>query len=186
MIRKLYGSKPFRKYQPEKGLPKILGDIFRVKICEKWGIISLFRCSKILGEAGKQEILQQINVPKILDLKSSCEQIFSQNWRLVPLIHTCINWIYNFSHDTARFYVVAMPRTLNWEKRRVKKSNLAPLALRVQNILVYGAGDSSVSFVLSSRMMKRQSVKRLESRQFSRILWAMFPRTYGGAREDRT
>ena len=25
------------------------------------------------------------NVPKILDLKSSSEQIFSENWRLVPL-----------------------------------------------------------------------------------------------------
>ena len=71
-----------------------------------------FRCSKILGEAGKQEILacenipfyslfaaeevsretspaaksegkrmfwQATNVPKILDLKSSSEQIFSEN-----------------------------------------------------------------------------------------------------------
>ena len=101
------------------------------------------------------------------------------------LMHTCIHWIYNFSHNTARFYVVAMPRTLNWEKRRVKKNNLASLALRVQNILVYGAGDTSVSLVLSSRMMKGQTVKRLESRQFSRILWAMFPRSYGGARKDR-
>ena len=26
------------------------------------------------------------NVPKILDLKSSSEQIFSENWRWVPLI----------------------------------------------------------------------------------------------------
>ena len=32
------------------------------------------RCSKILREAGKQEIF----VPKILDLKSSSEQIFSK------------------------------------------------------------------------------------------------------------
>ena len=37
---------------------------------------TIFRCSKTLVEAGKQEILQQINVPKILDLKSSSEQIF--------------------------------------------------------------------------------------------------------------
>ena len=34
----------------------ILGDLFRVKIREKWAIIPFFRCSKILGEAGKQEI----------------------------------------------------------------------------------------------------------------------------------
>ena len=38
-----------------------------------------FRCSKILGVAGKQEILQQKNVPKILDLNSSSEQTFSEN-----------------------------------------------------------------------------------------------------------
>ena len=27
------------------------------------------------------------NVPKILDLKSSSEQIFSENWRWVPLLY---------------------------------------------------------------------------------------------------
>ena len=37
------------------------------------------------------------------------------------LMHTCIHWIYNFSHNTARFYVVAMPRTLNWEKKAGEK-----------------------------------------------------------------
>ena len=52
-------SLPFRKFQPEKRLPKILGDLFRVKIRLKWAIIPFFRCSKILGQAGKQEILQQ-------------------------------------------------------------------------------------------------------------------------------
>ena len=36
-----------------------------------------------LGEAGKQEIFTK-NVPKILDLKSSSERIFSENWRWVP------------------------------------------------------------------------------------------------------
>ena len=39
------------------------------------GNFTIFRFSKILGEAGKQEILQQM-FPKILDLKSSSEQIF--------------------------------------------------------------------------------------------------------------
>ena len=52
------------------------------------------------------------------------------------LMHTGIHWIYNFSYNTGCFYVVAIRRTLNWEKRRVKKNNLAPLALRIQNILV--------------------------------------------------
>ena len=33
---------------------------FRVKIRWKWVIIPFCRCSKILGEAGKQEILQQM------------------------------------------------------------------------------------------------------------------------------
>ena len=30
------------------------------------------------------------NVPKILDLKSSSEQIFSENWRWVPLLWSVI------------------------------------------------------------------------------------------------
>ena len=51
---------PFQKFQPEKRLPKILGDLFGVKIIKKWAIILHFRCSKMLREAGKQEILQQM------------------------------------------------------------------------------------------------------------------------------
>ena len=51
---------PFRTFQPEKRLPKILGDLLRVQIRYKLAIIPFFRCSKILGEAGKQEILQQM------------------------------------------------------------------------------------------------------------------------------
>ena len=39
------------------------------------------RCSKILGEVGRQEIFTT-NAPKVLDLKSSSEQIFS---RKLPL-----------------------------------------------------------------------------------------------------
>ena len=55
------------------------------------------------------------------------------------LMHTlCLHYIYNFSHNTARVYAVAMRGTLHREKLRekwrVKKNNLAPLALRVQNI----------------------------------------------------
>ena len=50
------------------------------------GNYTIFRCSKILGEAGKQEILQQM-FWNSLDLKSSSEQIFSKNRRRVPLIY---------------------------------------------------------------------------------------------------
>ena len=38
---------------------------------------------KFLGEPDKQEILPA-NVPKILDRKSSSEQVSSENWRWVP------------------------------------------------------------------------------------------------------
>ena len=34
----------------------MLGDLFRVKIRSKWAIIPFFRCSKILGDAGRQDI----------------------------------------------------------------------------------------------------------------------------------
>ena len=54
---------------------------FRVNIRLKWVIIPFCRCSKILGEAGKQKNFTT-NVLKILVLKSSSEQIFS---RKLPL-----------------------------------------------------------------------------------------------------
>ena len=37
------------------------------------------------------------NVPKILDLKSSSEQIFSENWRWVPLLYTS-RWTVRSAH----------------------------------------------------------------------------------------
>ena len=49
-------------------------------------IIPFFKCSKILGEAGKPRNFTT-NVPKILYLKSSSEQIFSENCRWVPLLN---------------------------------------------------------------------------------------------------
>ena len=50
--------------------------------------------SKILGEVCKQEILQKM-FRKILDLKSSSEQLFSENWRWVPLNNCTVNWTVN-------------------------------------------------------------------------------------------
>ena len=47
-------------------------------------IIPFFRFSKVLGQAGKQGIFPQI-FQKILDLKSSPKQIFSENLPSVPL-----------------------------------------------------------------------------------------------------
>ena len=44
-------------------------------------IMPFFRCSKILGEAGKQKNFTR-NASKILDLKSSSEQIFSRKLSL--------------------------------------------------------------------------------------------------------
>ena len=49
----------FENFSQER-LPKILGGFFRVNIRLKLVIIPFCRCSKILGEAGKQEILQQM------------------------------------------------------------------------------------------------------------------------------
>ena len=40
---------------------------------------------------GRQARNFTINVPKILDLQSSSEQIFSENWRWVPLVHFILN-----------------------------------------------------------------------------------------------
>ena len=51
------------------------------KSVKKWVIIPFCMCSKILGEAGKHENFTT-NAPKILDLKSSSEQIFSRKLQL--------------------------------------------------------------------------------------------------------
>ena len=40
---------------------------------------------------GRQARRFKTNVPKILDLKSSSEQIFSENWRRVPLLSSISN-----------------------------------------------------------------------------------------------
>ena len=61
-----------------ENFPKILGELFGVRIRLKWAVIPSFRCSNILGNAGKQEIFST-NFVKILHLKSFSEQIFSEN-----------------------------------------------------------------------------------------------------------
>ena len=50
----------FENFSQKKRLPKIVGDLFRVKISLKWAIIPFFRYSKILGEAEKQVILEKM------------------------------------------------------------------------------------------------------------------------------
>ena len=42
-----------------------------------------------------------------------------------------------------------MRRALNWGKWLVKKNNLAHLTLRIQNVLAYGARNTSISVKLS-------------------------------------
>ena len=49
---------------------------------------------------GRQATNFTKNVPKILDLKSSYEQIFSENWRWVPLLFV-LEWI-PFLQDTEK------------------------------------------------------------------------------------
>ena len=58
-----------------------------VNIRLKWVITPFCRCSKILGEAGNQEILQQM-FRKILVLKSSSEQTFSRKLPLGAPVNT--------------------------------------------------------------------------------------------------
>ena len=84
-----------------------------------------------------------------------------------------------FSHNTARFCVVARGK---W---RVKKNNLAPLALRTQNKLVYGARNTSVRLVLSSRMIKlsrtgKQAVQSHIVSHVSEKLWKSTKRSNSG------
>ena len=47
---------------------------------------------------GRQARNFTTNVPKILDLKLSSEQIFSENWRWVPLVSSESERALNFIH----------------------------------------------------------------------------------------
>ena len=59
-------------------LEKILGVLFRKKICLKWAIIPFFRMFENLRR-DRQARNFTTNVPKILDLKLFSKQIFSEN-----------------------------------------------------------------------------------------------------------
>ena len=49
-----------KNFSQKKGPRKFQVTFFRVKLRQKWAITPFFRCSKILGEAVKQEILQKM------------------------------------------------------------------------------------------------------------------------------
>ena len=48
------------------------------------------------------------NVPKILDLKSSSEQIFSENWRWVPLIDLLILWVLIYTVHVQQYTTIPL------------------------------------------------------------------------------
>ena len=64
----------------QKRPPKILSELFWVKIHLKWAVIPCY------PRRGRKARNFTTNVPKILDLKSSSEQIFFENWLWVPLV----------------------------------------------------------------------------------------------------
>ena len=83
------------------------------------------------------------------------------------ITHT-LNFVIFFPAVLLVFTWGATRRALNWGKWLVKKNNRAHLALRIQNILVHGAWNTSISVKLS-RAGKRAL--------FCRILWAMLKKT---------
>ena len=75
------------------------------------GNYTIFRSSKILGEAGKQHILQQMfgKFYFNLDLESFSEQVFSENCRRLPLL----NFVYNMEPVQACIALNVISITLN-------------------------------------------------------------------------
>ena len=63
------------------------------------------------------------NVPKILDLKSSSEQIFSENWRWVPLITEETRKL------STKIQVQPWSENIRWKQENMDKiqTNLNPL-----------------------------------------------------------
>ena len=85
------------------------------------GNYTIIRCSKILGEVGKQEIFAT-NVPKILDLKSSSEQIFFRKLSLA--IRICVDWAGNLTIPTKRKHEEAarFPQQYKLQKDQPKQN----------------------------------------------------------------
>ena len=74
----------FSKISARKRLPKILDGLFQGKNPLKMGDYTIFQMFEN-PRRGRQVRNFTTNVPKILDVKSSSEQIFSENCRWVPL-----------------------------------------------------------------------------------------------------
>ena len=86
----------------------IPGDLFRVKIREKMGNYTLFQMFEN-PRRGQQARNFTTNVPKILDLKSSSEQIFSKKWHWVP----CGTWRTR-THEHQLFIVTSLSAPSQW------------------------------------------------------------------------
>ena len=96
------------------------------------------------------------------------------------IMHT-LNLYSFFPNNSARFYVVAKRRAPNWGKWRVKKDNLTHLALGIQNILIHGGRntkDKKNLFTVARILLYSLFCQGLDSGYFSRILRAMFPKSY--------
>ena len=79
---------------------------------------------------GRQARNFATNVPKILDLKSSSEQIFSKNCRWVPLkvLRSCLSVLYSQTLSRKFFSVCLPPHRPNWqEMQRIILSGKRPI-----------------------------------------------------------
>ena len=71
--------------------------------------------------SGRQARNFTTNVPKILDLKSSSEQIFSENWRWVPLIFALQKC------ESAKSWFDSFRRDVRWSGKHRKKTKRLPI-----------------------------------------------------------
>ena len=79
---------------------------------------------------GRQARNFTTNVPKILDLISSSEQIFSENWRWVPML---LRWVWILPHlDIETFFFYFQVSAIQEEANRLQGSYAGDKAKEIQ------------------------------------------------------
>ena len=89
---------------------------------------------------GRQARNLTTNIPKILDLKSSSEQIFSKNWRWVPL-----SWVLLFPLliTGKKFYIFISKYGYKMERKVLGTCKVLRLLALKQNIFIPGVFSKS-------------------------------------------
>ena len=97
---------------------------------------------------GRQARYFTTNVPKILHLKPSSEQIFAENCRWVPLVDSVLNFYQRFSYIASIFQKI----TRQWKSTLSTMQKRSPVEARGQNTLFTPTLQKSEQLLLNMKL----------------------------------